>query len=49
MVAYALLQAMTGLPDTFEELANKVFDALPKAERLDLVTDTYKNGSNQDC
>lgn len=41
----ALLQAMTGLPDTFEELAEKVFSLLPKTERVDFVTDTYKDVS----
>ena len=41
----ALLQALTGLPGTFEELAQKVFDALPKCERVDFVTDTYKKDS----
>lgn len=37
----ALLQAMTGLPGSFEELAQKVFASLPKCERVDFVTDTY--------
>lgn len=41
----ALLQAITGLPDTFEELAEKILDGFPKVERLDFVTDTYKEDS----
>jgi hypothetical protein len=41
----AMLQAMTGLPGTFEELAKKVFESLPKCERVDFVTDTYKEDS----
>lgn len=41
----ALLQDITGLPDTFEELAEKILDGLPKVERLDFVTDTYKEDS----
>jgi len=41
----ALLQALTNLPDTFDELANKVFETLPKCERVDFVTDTYQKDS----
>ena len=43
--ANAILQALIGLPTTFEELAKKVFDLLPKVSRLDFVTDTYKKDS----
>ena len=31
----AMLQTMTGLPGTFEELAQKLFEGLPKWERVD--------------
>ena len=41
----AMLQAMTGLPGTFDELALKVFDGLPRCERVDFVTNTYKEDS----
>ena len=41
----ALFQSLTNLPNTFEELAEKVFTALPKTERIDFVTDTYKENS----
>jgi len=41
----ALLQALTNLPETFDELANKVIDTLPKCKQVDFVTDTYKENS----
>ena len=34
-----MLQAMTGLPGTFEELAQKVFEGLPKCKPVDYVTE----------
>ena len=37
----ALLQAMTAIPDTFEEVAERVFTLLPKTQRVDFVTDSY--------
>ena len=45
--ANAILQALIGLPTTFEELARKVFDLLPKVSRLVFITDTYKKDSNK--
>ena len=33
----AMLQAMAGLPGTFEELAQKLFEGLPKCKRVDFV------------
>ena len=41
----ALLQALTGLPQTFAELAEKAFYSLPKAKTVHFVTDTYKEDS----
>ena len=38
----ALLQALTGLPQTFAELAEKKSCSLPKAKTVHFVTDTYK-------
>ena len=37
----ALLQAMVSLPSTFGELAEYVFQQLPRAQRVDFVTDSY--------
>ena len=37
----ALLQALVGIPDTFEQLCEKVFYQLPNAKRIDIVTDSY--------
>ena len=37
----AVLQAMVSLPSTFGELAECVFDQLPRAQRVDFVTDCY--------
>ena len=37
----ALLQSLPNLPDTFEELSVVVFSLVPKAPRVDFVTDTY--------
>ena len=37
----AVLQAMVSLPSTFGELAECVFDQLPRAQRVDFVTDSY--------
>ena len=38
----ALLQALTGLPQTFAELAEKAYCSLPKANTVHFVTDTYQ-------
>ena len=38
----AILQSLTAIPGTFEELAESVFNQLPKSERVDFVTDTNK-------
>ena len=35
----ALIQAQAGIPATFGELADVIFDQLPKTERVDFVTD----------
>ena len=44
----ALLQALTGLPQTFAELAEKAFCSLPTAKTVHFVTDsTKKTQSNQ--
>ena len=32
-----MLQTMTGLPGTFQGLAQKVFEGLPKCEQVDFV------------
>ena len=38
----ALIRALPGVCDTYEELAQKVFDALPVGyQRIDIVADTY--------
>lgn len=37
----AILQSIISVPDTFEELAEYVFNLLPKHKRVDFVTDTY--------
>ena len=36
-----MLQAMVSLPSTFGELAEYVFQQLPRAQRVDFVTDSY--------
>ena len=41
----ALLHALTTLPQTFGELSKKLFSVVPKVNRVDLVTDTYKDNS----
>lgn len=41
----ALLHSLINLPDNFEKLAQKVFDALPKTSCLHFVTVTYKKDS----
>ena len=41
----ALLQAMSHLPDTFEQFALQVFQCLPKARVIHFVTDCYKPNS----
>ena len=41
----ALIQNLTGLPQTFGQLAEKIFDSLPAAQRIDFVTDTYMESS----
>ena len=37
----AMIQAMTSLPPTFEDLANSIFIRLPKAPAVHFVTDRY--------
>ena len=37
----ALMHAQVALPNTFGELATKMFDQLPKVPRVDFVTDSY--------
>ena len=37
----ALLQAMVSRPSTFRELAEYVFQQLPRPQRVDFVTDSY--------
>ena len=37
----APIQAQAGIPATFGELADAIFDQLPKTERVDFVTDRY--------
>ena len=41
----ALLQAVTAIPDTFEEVFERVFTLLPKTQRVDFVTDCYYDHS----
>ncbi len=41
----AVIHSMTSLPDNFAQLAAKVFFMLPQAQRVDFVTDTYKDQS----
>jgi len=41
----ALLQAMTHIPETFEEFACQVFRCLPPSEVVHFVTDSYKPAS----
>ena len=41
----AVIQALTQVPETFGELAERIFLTLPKASRVDFVTDTYKENS----
>ena len=41
----ALLQAMREIPDTFKEVAERVFNLLPKNQRVDFVTDSYHENS----
>ena len=38
----AMLQRFKPIPDTFQELAEHVYDTLPKSHRVDIITDTYK-------
>ena len=38
----AMLQSFKPIPDTFQELAEHVYDKLPKSHRVDFITDTYK-------
>lgn len=45
----AMLQAQVGLPSTFGELAENVFDQLPRVSRTDFVTDTYRPRSIKHC
>lgn len=41
----ALLHSLTALPNSFEQVAEKVFSLLPKVERVDFVTDSYHTDS----
>ena len=41
----AILHAVTGIPETFEDVAEKIFGILPKAKCIDFVTDTYNPNS----
>ena len=38
----AVIQSIVSLPGTFGELADSVFEQLPKAERVDFVSDSYQ-------
>ena len=38
-----MLQSFKPIPDTFDELAEHVFNRLPKTKRFDFVTDSYKS------
>ena len=40
-----LLQAMKEIPDTFKEVAERVFNLLPKNQRVNFVTDSYHENS----
>ena len=44
----AVLQAMVSLPSTFGELTELVLDQLPRAQRIDFVTDSYHPCSIKD-
>ena len=37
----AILQALMQIPETFEAVAERVFEMLPKTKRVDFVTDSY--------
>ncbi|KAK3107392.1 hypothetical protein FSP39_013623 [Pinctada imbricata] len=37
----ALLHSLLSLPETFGQVARKVFEIIPRAKRVDFVTDTY--------
>ena len=39
------MQALTGIPETFEDVAENVFSVLPKTNRVDFVTDSYHPNS----
>ena len=41
----AILQALTGIPETFEDVAEKVFNVLPRINHVDFVTDSYHPNS----
>ena len=41
----AMLQSLKPIPDSFEELAEHVFNKLPKSKRMDFITDTYRQQS----
>ena len=45
IVRIALLPSQVGVPDTFQQLANSVFNQLPKVHRVDFVIDTYVEAS----
>ena len=41
----AMLQSLKPIPDSFEELAEHIFNKLPKSKRVDFITDTYRQQS----
>ena len=41
----SMLQSLKPIPDSFEELAEHIFNKLPKSKRVDFVTDTYRKQS----
>ena len=42
-----ILQALTAIPGTFEDVAERVFGLLPKTKRVDFVTDCYREQSTK--
>ncbi|KAK3106630.1 hypothetical protein FSP39_024006 [Pinctada imbricata] len=41
----ALLHSLIGIPETFGQITEKIFDLLPKYSRVDFVTDSYRENS----
>ena len=41
----SMLQSLKPIPDSCEELAEHIFNKLPKSKRVDFVTDTYRKQS----